>query len=461
VPILYFGLALTLSCKLFADGVKFTNIHGWDLEGSGRLFETVLARVQVGTSISHIILINQCFWNRMWRTLTINFIVLVYTLVVHFMLNKKRMARLSTIMRIIGKIEFKKPRKLDISNWVYRYSHPYIRVLGPKKATVYMNEINSPVSLNPRVDSWYQSQTRFNVPIQVSPLKKLDSRKTEAEGDSVFKRDDSIDSEVLDADIPRVFDIESSSRQRNKLISPNFDSHLEDLKKESCLTPKRTGFRLPKKSKLDHPLSIPDQKLEDDISDQYHSNSHFRQDGMILDLAITPQLDQLAKIKPYTHNQAMDNISYEIVPDEIDSSKQRPKTIHENHKLQINSDILTLGIKSFYTNDLNINKIDDRLVHDTVVRGESMKPHDDVKIRKPSDEMKALIEGGLANERSRMFFDTDKDADESRMSDCRAKISDRDHFDGIAKEGTVVLSKIKMIDKYSSGGSAWPQINQG
>ena len=64
VPLLYFMIAFVFMLKLFSDGVKFTNIHGWDVEGSGKLYEVALARAQIGTAISHMILFNQCFWNK-------------------------------------------------------------------------------------------------------------------------------------------------------------------------------------------------------------------------------------------------------------------------------------------------------------------------------------------------------------------------------------------------------------
>ena len=165
VPLLYFGLSACLAFKLFADGVKFTNIHGWDLEGSGRLFETVLERCQLGTLIPHLLLVNQCFFNNMWRTLAINAAVILFVVVLQVFLYNNRMANLNSIMRIIGKIEFKTTTLWDIENWIYRYSHPYVRVLGAKQATLFMKEINNPISLEVIAQASLRMQRRYNVPV--------------------------------------------------------------------------------------------------------------------------------------------------------------------------------------------------------------------------------------------------------------------------------------------------------
>lgn len=91
-------IALVLCFKLFADGVKFTNIHGWDLEGSGKLYEVALSRVQIGTAISHIILFNQCFWNGKLMNVFIHFLVIIFVGVLFITWKKHRKTKLSSIV---------------------------------------------------------------------------------------------------------------------------------------------------------------------------------------------------------------------------------------------------------------------------------------------------------------------------------------------------------------------------
>ena len=128
VPLLYFLMCVVLVFKLFGDGVKFTNIHGWDLEGSGKLFEVALRRLLIGATISHTLLVNQCFWGKLWRTMSVNAFMMVYSLVVYFLFKKKSIAKLSTILRILEKTAtvFKKPTKHDLWNWKFRYNHPFL-----------------------------------------------------------------------------------------------------------------------------------------------------------------------------------------------------------------------------------------------------------------------------------------------------------------------------------------------
>lgn len=172
VPLLYIGLVITLSLKLFADGVKITNVHGWDIEGSGRLHELALTRIQFGTLIPHILYANQCFWNKNWRTMIVNLFMIVYSIVMVVLLKKNRLAHLQPSLRILRDLKFQEVKKRDIVNWVFRYSHPYIRVMGPKEAMPLINEMNSPVSYNPELNPSLQNQIRFNRPIPGdSPLR--------------------------------------------------------------------------------------------------------------------------------------------------------------------------------------------------------------------------------------------------------------------------------------------------
>ena len=172
VPLLYVGLVITLALKLFADGVKITNVHGWDIEGSGKLHELALTRIQFGTLIPHLLYANQCFWNKNYRTMAINIIMVLYSIVMVILFKKNRLAHLQPTMRILDKLEFQDIKKRDVVNWVFRYSHPYIRVMGPKNALPIINELNSPISHEPQVHPELENQRRFNMPIPGdSPLK--------------------------------------------------------------------------------------------------------------------------------------------------------------------------------------------------------------------------------------------------------------------------------------------------
>lgn len=271
MPLLYFGLAICFTFKLFADGIKFTNIHGWDLEGSGRLFETVLERIQLGTLIPHLLLMNQCFFNEMWRTLAINVIVIIYVIVLQVFMYKSRMANLRSIMRIAGKIDFQKTNNLDVAYWVYRYSHPYIRVLGPKKAMSFMNDINSPVSLEILSMNNSRAPRRFNIPInEGSPLRSP-------------KKESSLTELNHYQESGEKHQVEVSSARKNLDMEKKFNrSGSKSLIHDDLASIK---------------LELPLNGKEDSVKSEnlFGSNSHFRKDGMFLDFASSPAWKQIEK----------------------------------------------------------------------------------------------------------------------------------------------------------------------
>lgn len=158
-------MSIALFFKLFADGVKITNIHGWDLECSGKLYEVALNRIIVGTALSHVIQLNQCFWNAKWTIFSVNLFAVILIVTLYLFLRKYKRTKLHSMYSVISKIEFQEVNVRDKVNWIYRYSHPYIRFLGTKKATQVMNEINSPVSFEARVHPSLEKQKRFNLPI--------------------------------------------------------------------------------------------------------------------------------------------------------------------------------------------------------------------------------------------------------------------------------------------------------
>lgn len=165
-------LAICLTFKLFADGVKFTNIHGWDLEGSGKLYEVALARMQIGTAITHAILFNQCFWNTQVRNCVIHFLMICLVIALHVIGKRHRKTKLESIVRIIDRMPFQVPSSRDRANWVYRYSHPYFRAKGVKETFRLMNQINSPLNMEARLFNRMREPKRFNMPFTVeSPTK--------------------------------------------------------------------------------------------------------------------------------------------------------------------------------------------------------------------------------------------------------------------------------------------------
>jgi len=158
-------MSTALFFKLFADGVKITNIHGWDIEGSGKLFEMALGRVQLGPSLMHIILLNQCYWTENWLGVFFNALMIVLIFITYFMLKNNLHSKIKPLLHVIDKIPFQEASNHDKINWVFRYSHPYIRSQGTKRGTHMINEINSPVSVEPRLHPGLQGQKRFNMPI--------------------------------------------------------------------------------------------------------------------------------------------------------------------------------------------------------------------------------------------------------------------------------------------------------
>lgn len=302
MPLLYFGLAICLAFKLFADGIKFTNIHGWDLEGSGRLFETVLERCQLGTLIPHLLLMNQCFFSQLWRTLGVNVIIIIYVIVLQVFMYKNRAANLQAIMRIIGKIEFQKTTSRDVANWVYRYSHPYVRVLGPKKATLFMNDICLPNNLE-ALSGVQQSKDhpqRFNLPISdSSPTKSIrkdlvDQKDEQEFGSNPKFSNDPYSSSRKNLDYERRI---SAGGSIGKAISP------EDL---SSL-------------KLESPLHAKDDHLSFKSEGNFGSNSHFRKDGHHLDLAASPVWKEIEKSA--LEFNSLNGINLKVIEERKDDSQ--------------------------------------------------------------------------------------------------------------------------------------------
>jgi hypothetical protein len=261
-----------------------------------------LERCQLGTLIPHMLLMNQCFFNSMWRTLAVNVIVIIYVIVLQSFMYKNRMANLRSIMRILGKIDFQKTTARDEAYWVYRYSHPYIRVLGPKLATDFMNAFESHLPLEVLGEAASRQQRRFNVPVvDGSPIKlpKLDDD-PESSANKAFS------------------DFISSPRKQQdseKKLNPSINRSLmnEDL----------GGI------KLDFPLHIRDEMTP--LSERQFSSNHFRKDGFFLDLQASPvwrrldktprespsSLSQLKPIKESDNLESQHELDKALSPDDL------------------------------------------------------------------------------------------------------------------------------------------------
>lgn len=214
---------------------------------------------------------------------------------VQFALYKKGMASLRTIVRIIGKIDFKKPTQLDKSNWMYRYSHPYIRVLGPKEATVYLNEINSPVSVDPKVHPWYQKQNRFNVPLPVgTPMRRGLTRPTEANSDNQFFRSTYSDQEPIDNNKELKLMAMNSLKEIDSMMEPNTISPLIFNKIGETPTPRDNVIMSERRPILRLPIPVSEENISLNHSHFiFQSNSHFKIDGLMLDLAMSPKMREI------------------------------------------------------------------------------------------------------------------------------------------------------------------------
>ena len=272
VPLLYFLMSLVLILKLFADGVKFTNIHGWDLEGSGKLFEVALRRLLIGAVISHTLLVNQCFWGKLWRTMSVNLFMLVYSLVVYFMFKKKSIAKLSTILRILQTTEtaFKKPSKSDLRNWLYRYNHPFLCNLDQAQLMQEMEVFQSNTSSNDIAVRGGGKKRRFNKPISIhSPSRPGTEDKQERE-----------EVQAQDSLPPSKFSSnrDSPAQQPDLLARPQeqvFRSNRSDESPEGA-----SGSKVRPKLKISSQTQDGTQPPE-----LFTRSSRFRRDGSLLDPA--------------------------------------------------------------------------------------------------------------------------------------------------------------------------------
>lgn len=379
------------------------------------------------------------------------------------MLNKKRMARLNSIMRIIGKMDFQTPNQLDKSNWVYRYSHPYIRVLGAKEATKYMNEINSPVSVDPKVHPVYQKQKRFNVPTPISPTKKSHTKLTEALTENPLKNSDLIESESL------------NPHKENMMKSDEFDERDQDTPKDSvspffaekngsCGTPSKTGFKNLKRNGLQLPLeaSVGNSQLNG-IPSQFHSNSHFRVDGMVLDMAISPNLRECTgNDRDAINNSHSYNLSPSTMNNQRSTQKPGTKLLIELAENKISSENVVpkpnLGSQEFSSakiSSMKSNKSNNGDKRPTIVdiKKKQVGPLSMSKKGSPHTKSESRVNWTNNLAMKAYFEDEQQKNNESRdnLTEDRKQLGQNEiiaekDFDSIAKEGTIILTKLKMPD---------------
>lgn len=284
VPLLYFLMAFVLLFKLFADGVKFTNIHGWDLEGGGKLFELVLSRLVVGTIICHLLLFNQCFWGKLYRTMILNIIMTLFTTIVYFMLKRYPTAKLKMIVKTFNNkgrpiLVFSKPTKYDSNNWVYRYTHPYLYFLGPERAHFEMKDFESNSLSGSKVSS---IDSRVNNQIEVN--NRLHRRFNKPLIMNFDKNENLPNSE------DKIMEMEQVEAKSNS-TSPKREDNLDGLQERDPFHEQRliTIKNIPKKP----PLNI---ITEESILNSFKSmdsqsftmdkniySSRFRKDGVMLD----------------------------------------------------------------------------------------------------------------------------------------------------------------------------------
>jgi Calcium-dependent channel, 7TM region, putative phosphate len=277
VPLLYFLMCIVLIFKLFADGVKFTNIHGWDLEGSGKLFEVALRRLLIGTTISHTLLVNQCFWGKLWRTMSVNVFMLVYSLVVYFMFKKKSIAKLSTILRILQTTatSFKKPSKSDLRNWLFRYNHPFLCNLDQAQLMQEMEVFQSNTSSNDIAVRGGRKR-RFNKPISIQSPSRPGSE----------DKQDKEEAAPPDSHPPSKFSSNrDSAGQQPDLLARLQEHHFRSSKSED----------LPEGSKVRPKLKIPSHTVEgpQPADSLFTRSSRFRRDGSLLDPAFKFQEEDI------------------------------------------------------------------------------------------------------------------------------------------------------------------------
>ena len=274
VPLLYFLMSFVLIFKLFADGVKFTNIHGWDLEGNGKLFEVALRRLLIGTTISHTLLVNQCFWGKLWRTMTVNLFMLVYSLVVYFMFKKKSIAKLSTILRILQTTAttFKKPSKSDLRNWLFRYNHPFLCNLDQAQLVQEMEIYQSNTSSND-VALRGGKKRRFNKPISIQSPSRPSIEDNQEEP------------APQDSHLPSKF----SSNRENSGQQPDLLARVQEqqFRSNKSEDPSEGVLGLGSGSKVKPKLKISSNTGEvfQPVDAVFTRSSRFRRDGSLLDPA--------------------------------------------------------------------------------------------------------------------------------------------------------------------------------
>ena len=126
-PVLYVFCFIFLFLKALCDGITFICIYGNDVQGNGKLFESALRKVHIGLFLSHLVLISQCYWTNNYRAMIVNIIVAAVTLFIQLLLKYFGQADFKTIISMFKFIKFEKPNLNDKADWLFAYTHPFVK----------------------------------------------------------------------------------------------------------------------------------------------------------------------------------------------------------------------------------------------------------------------------------------------------------------------------------------------
>lgn len=114
--------------------MTFICIYGKDVQGSGKLFESALRKVHIGLMFTHVVLFSQCFWGSSYYAMAVNLLVAILCLYVQLMLKHWGLADFKNLVHNFKRIKFETPGVNDKADWVYAYTHPFV------KSTPYIKE---------------------------------------------------------------------------------------------------------------------------------------------------------------------------------------------------------------------------------------------------------------------------------------------------------------------------------
>jgi hypothetical protein len=146
-PILYPLCLFFLCMKSLCDGVTFICIYGKDIQGNGKLFESALRKVHLGLIYGHIMLAIQCYWEKKMGSLIANLVVIAVSGVVQGMLKGLGVADFKNMIKVLQGFEYSSPTVNDKADWVYKFTHPFVRNTPYVKE--YIEAHNQPLPVPP------------------------------------------------------------------------------------------------------------------------------------------------------------------------------------------------------------------------------------------------------------------------------------------------------------------------